>query len=203
MAVASSISLPSRAVLTESPNLQTLAESPTSGSGGTSPTGHTVRRHSYDVLHRDKSEEFFDCTEGDRQGIASDGDVTASSSSEASPRHLPRGNRGAPYYDGFHRGGSGIPSPYVRRLSGIIGRARAANSTLGGAESRCGSSSRDSLESDLDDRGDIDSHVFSVNSDDASASLPGSPIIKVQRLCEQVGMRLAFIDTVSYKPQRK
>ncbi|GFS05617.1 hypothetical protein ElyMa_001204300 [Elysia marginata] len=177
LAVASSISLPARAVLqTDNPASQTLVEPSASGTGGgTSPSGHAVRRHSYDVnaLQRDTSEEFFDCSEDHRHEIVSDGDVTASSSSEASPRH--------------YRGQSGLPDPSVRGLPELVGRARATNSVLGGAVFRGCSSSRDSLESDLDDRGDIDSRAFSVHSDDTPASLPGSPIIKVERFHQQVG----------------
>ncbi|RUS77713.1 hypothetical protein EGW08_014525 [Elysia chlorotica] len=204
LAVASSISLPPHAVLrAENLNSETFVESAASGNGGISPCGHAVRRHSYDVnaLHRDTSEEFFDCPEGHRQDVASDGDVTASSSSEASPRHFPRSSIARSSYDsqyGQYGGASGISSPCVRRVSDIIGRARAATSSLGGTASRGGSSSRDSLdlESDLDDRGYINNQIFCPNSSEATTSLPGSPIIKVERKFQQVGALLAFFCVV-------
>ena len=203
LAVASSISLPAQAVLrAKNPNSETLVESSVSGNGGVSPSGHAVRRHSYDVnaLQRETSDEFYDCSEGQRQEVVSDGDVTASSSSEASPRHLPRSSIGRSSYDSHYGRPSGIPSPCVRRLSDIIGRARVANSSLGGTASRGGSSSRDSLESDMDERGDVDSQIFSSNSCDANTSLPGSPVIKVERHFEQVG-RLFNAWSSKSKPQ--
>ncbi|KAK3726263.1 hypothetical protein RRG08_008643 [Elysia crispata] len=195
LAVASSISLPAQAVLrAENPNSETLVESSVSGNGGVSPSGHAVRRHSYDVnaLQRETSDEFYDCSEGQRQEVVSDGDVTASSSSEASPRHLPRSSIGRSSYDSHYGRPSGIPSPCVRRLSDIIGHARVANSSPGGTASRGGSSSRDSLESDMDERGDVDSQIFSSNSCDANTSLPGSPVIKVERHFEQYLSTAAF-----------
>ncbi|GFO30647.1 hypothetical protein PoB_005715200 [Plakobranchus ocellatus] len=189
LAVASSISLPPHAVLrAANPNLTALIESSASTtSGSTTSSGQAVRRHSYDVpsLQRETSEEFYDCRDGDGPDVASDGDATASSSSEASPAHrMSRRNGGRPPWDSYGRGSPGSSRIPAWKLSNIVEHARAART----AASRGGSSSRDSADSDVDDRGDADSQVFSTFGDEAATSLPGSPIIRKETRLAQVGV---------------